>query len=144
MKVDGSCHCGHITYEAEIDPERVVMCHCSDCQTLSGAPFRTVAFSETDGFKLLSGELKIYVKTAQSGNPREQSFCPECGTPIYASSVDEGAPRNYGIRVGTIRQRDELVPKVQVWTRSAQHWLGDMDGMKKLEEQPPMPPAATK
>ncbi len=136
MKIDGGCHCGHIRYEAEIDPGKVVACHCSDCQTLSGAPFRVVAFTAVGGFKLLSGELKIYVKTAESGNKRQQSFCPECGTPIYATSDEEG-PRNYGIRVGTVRQRAELAPKLQVWTRSAQHWLPELHSVDKLEEQPP-------
>jgi len=139
MKIDGSCHCGHITYEAEIDPERVVACHCTDCQTMSGAPFRAVVFSATDGFKLLTGELKIYVKTAESGNPRQQAFCPDCGTPIYATNTGHG-PKNYGIRLGSIRQRGELTPKAQVWTRSAQHWLADLDSIKKIETQPPPPP----
>ena len=144
MKIDGGCLCGDVTYEAEIDPDKVGLCHCTDCQTLSGSAFRIGVSVEEELFEMTSGEPKFFIKTAESGAKRSQAFCPECGTPIYASSVDEGAPRNYGIRVGTIRQRDELVPKVQVWTRSAQHWLGDMDGMKKLEEQPPMPPAAAK
>jgi hypothetical protein len=34
MKIDGRCHCGYIAYEAEIDPENVLVCHCTDCQTL--------------------------------------------------------------------------------------------------------------
>lgn len=135
MKIDGGCHCGHISFEAEIDPEKVVVCHCTDCQTMSGGAFRSVAFSAMDGFKLLSGELKIYVKTAESGTHRQQSFCPECGTPIYATSVKDG-PKNYGIRVGAIRQRAKLVPKFQIWTRSAQHWLSDLENIKKLEQQP--------
>ena len=42
MKIDGSCHCGRIRYEAEVDPAKVVICHCTDCQTLSGSAFRTV------------------------------------------------------------------------------------------------------
>jgi hypothetical protein len=25
MKIDGACHCGKITYEAEVDPERARM-----------------------------------------------------------------------------------------------------------------------
>jgi len=40
MKIDGGCLCGHITYEAEIDPAQVSICHCTDCQTLSGSAFR--------------------------------------------------------------------------------------------------------
>ena len=82
MKIDGGCHCGNITYEADIDPDKVVICHCTDCQTLSGSAFRTVALSREGTFKLRSGEPKIYLKTAQSGAKRQQSFCPECGTPI--------------------------------------------------------------
>ena len=89
MKIDGGCHRGHITYEAEIDPDKVVICHCSDCQTLSGAAFRTVVFSKNGGFNLLSEELKIYVKMAESGAQRQQPFCPERGTPMFAAGVEE-------------------------------------------------------
>lgn len=45
MKIDGRCHCGYISYEAEINPETVVICHCTDCQTLSDSAFRTVALT---------------------------------------------------------------------------------------------------
>jgi len=61
MKIDGRCHCGYITYQAEIDPGNVLVCHCTDCQTLSGSAFRTVVLTREDGFKLLSGEPKVYV-----------------------------------------------------------------------------------
>lgn len=42
MKIDCSCHCGHITYESVVDPEQVEVCHCKDCQTFSGSALRTV------------------------------------------------------------------------------------------------------
>jgi len=87
MKIDGGCHCGHIVYEAEADPEKAMICHCTDCQTLSGSAFRTVLPTQEGSFKLRSGELKIYVKTAESGTARPQSFCPNCGTPIYSTTV---------------------------------------------------------
>jgi hypothetical protein len=125
MKIDGGCHCGAITYEAEADPEKVVVCHCTDCQTMSGSAFRTVTMVAEDDFTLKSGTLKTYVKTAESGNPRAQVFCPECGTQIYATSVGDG-PKVLGLRVGTINQRDQLTPKRQIWTRSAQRWLHDL------------------
>ena len=134
MKIDGGCHCGQITYEAEIDPDKVSICHCTDCQTLSGTAFRIVVRAPEDNFKLLSGELKIYVKTTSTGVKRVQTFCPECGSPIYSTSVGDG-PKIYGIRLGSVRQRDQLSPKVQIWSRSAQHWLGDLNNMTRIEEQ---------
>ena len=40
MKVTGACHCGSITIEGEADPEKVGICHCTDCQTGTGSAFR--------------------------------------------------------------------------------------------------------
>ncbi len=134
MEIDGACHCGNITYEAEIDPDKVIICHCTDCQSLSGSAFRTVALSREDSFALRSGTPKIYVKTAESGAAREQAFCPECGSPIYSTSQGDG-PKVHGIRVGTIRQRNELIPKLQVWSRSEQHWLTDLTAVRKIDQQ---------
>lgn len=33
---------------------------------------------------------KLYVKTGESGNKLPQSFCPECGTPIYSGTLGQG------------------------------------------------------
>jgi len=41
MHIDGGCHCGYITYEGEADPEKTKVCHCIDCQQLTGTAFRT-------------------------------------------------------------------------------------------------------
>jgi hypothetical protein len=133
MKIDGGCHCGQVTYEAELDPERVGICHCTDCQTLSGSAFRTIALVPGQSLKI-SGEPKIYVKTGDSGNKRAQAFCPECGSPIYAASIDD-RPEIYNIRLGTVRQRSELPPKFQVWCRSAQSWLTELGSVPKTEKQ---------
>jgi len=129
MRVDGGCHCGFITYEAEVDPDKVLICHCSDCQTLSGAAYRTVVFAPEADFTLLSGTPKVYVKTADSGNRREQTFCPDCGTPIYAAPSGGDGPRILGLRVGAIRQRDALPPKRQYYCRSAQAWASDLSSL---------------
>jgi hypothetical protein len=85
MEVDGGCHCGKICYEAEVDPGKAVICHGTDCQTLSGSAFRTVVPSNEGSFRLLSGTPTVYVKTAESGRRRVQTFCAECETPIYSA-----------------------------------------------------------
>src|SRR5262245_6826034 len=81
MKIDGACHCGLITYEAEIDPEKVRVCHCTDCQSLTGSAFRVVVPVPADKFSL-SGEPTVYVKTAESGARRAQAFCTRFGSGI--------------------------------------------------------------
>ena len=128
MEINGTCHCGAITFTAEVDPEQVLLCHCSDCQTLSGPAYRSVAPSIADSFRLLCGELTTYIKIAEDGTPREQTFCPRCGTPIYAGPI-AGQSGMLGIRVGAIAQRDQLPPRRQYYCGSAQHWVQDLSSL---------------
>src|SRR6266436_55094 len=109
MKIDGHCHCGQITFEAEVDPTALTICHCTDCQTLTGSAFRINIPAPAEHFVLRSGTPKSYVKTAESGNKRRHAFCGECGTPIYACAVDN--PQSYALRVGTITQRAASSPR---------------------------------
>jgi hypothetical protein len=81
MRVTSGCHCGHITYEAEVDPVTVRVCHCTDCQRLTGTAFRANIASLPGTFRLKSGTPRIYIKTAESGTKPAHAFCPECGTP---------------------------------------------------------------
>ena len=134
MKVDGRCHCGQISFEAEIDPEEVEVCHCTDCQTLSGSAYRWVAPAESNSFRLLEGQPKMYAKTADNGSQRLQAFCPECGSALY-SAPPEGESGFFGIRAGVLSQRDQLVPKLQFWARSAQPWTQDLSGMREIEKE---------
>jgi hypothetical protein len=133
MKVEGSCHCGQITFEAEIDPDAVRICHCTDCQTLTGSAYRVNVQTPAASFVLRSGTPKSYIKTAESGNKRAHAFCPNCGTPIYATDPHE--PRAYGIRVGTLKQRAELRPTRQIWYRSALPWVTDIRDVPHIERQ---------
>ena len=134
MKVTGACHCHAIRYEAEVDPATAAVCHCTDCQALSGAAFRVVIRALPGTFRLLAGTPRIYVKTAESGNQREQAFCETCGSAIYATSQGP-EPRLYGLRVGTIDQRAQLRPAIQIWTRSALPWLGELAAIPGRDKQ---------
>ncbi len=134
MHIDGGCHCGNITYEAEIDPEAVSICHCTDCQHLTGTAYRVNVRVRKEDLKMHGGKPKIYVKTAESGNQRAHAFCPECGTPLYSTSTDAD-PQTYGLRVGTARQRAQLPPKRQGWHRSAMAWTKQIDALPKIETQ---------
>ncbi|APG89687.1 GFA family protein [Sinorhizobium americanum] len=125
MHIDGQCHCGFVTYEAEIDPEDVSICHCTDCQRLTGSAYRVSVSAPRASFRLTGGEPKLYVKIAENSRKRLQFFCPQCGSPIYTTGTEEDA-EEIGIRVGTINQRAELTPRSQIWCSSALPWVGDI------------------
>lgn len=132
MKVDGGCHCGNISYEAEVDPGKVTICHCTDCQTLSGSPYRASVPAPAATFKL-RGTPKTYVKTAESGTRRVHAFCPECGSPVYSCAVSD--PPFYSLRVGCLEQGDQLPPGRQIWCQSALHWSMNVQGTPQVSQQ---------
>ena len=134
MHVDGSCHCGQITYEAELDPEKVSLCNCTDCQMLSGSTYRVSAPVPAGSFRLLTGSPKVYVKTAESGVRRRHAFCGNCGAPVSASA-DSDAPPTYSLRIGCLRQRAQLPPKRQIWCKSALGWAQDVSGVPGIAGQ---------
>ncbi len=134
MKIEGSCHCGRITYEAVVDPETVSICHCTDCQTLTGSVYRANIPAAAETFVLRGGPPKIYIKTAESGNKRAHAFCPDCGSPIYASAISD--PPTYSLRIGSIKQRNELIrPKRQIWCNSALPWSMDIRDVPQSSRQ---------
>src|SRR5690348_4525329 len=116
MHVHGKCHCGTIAYEADVDPNTVRICHCTDCQTLTGSAYRVLVRAPASTFVLKSVMPKIYVRTSESGAKRGQAFCPECGTPLYAAALEN--PAFFVLRLGAIEERAALTPKDQVWCRS--------------------------
>ncbi len=124
MRIDGQCHCGFVTYEAEIDPEAVSICHCTDCQRLTGSPYRVTASLPKDALRLTGNAPKLYTKTAENDRKHLQYFCLECGSPLFTTGTGEDAA-TWGIRWGSINQRAGLKPKRQIWCSSAMDWFGE-------------------
>ena len=134
MKVHGQCHCGAIEYEADVDPARVTICHCTDCQNLTGAAYRVTVAASMKSFRLIRGSPKTYVKVADSGNRRAQVFCADCGSHLYAHAAVEN-PERLGIRVGCLQERAALVPRKRIWCSSALPWSENLAGMQAVDRE---------
>jgi hypothetical protein len=132
MRIEGGCHCGKVSYEAEADPAKAGICHCTDCQNLSGSPFVAYIQVPAATFKL-RGTPKVYIKVAESGNRRAQAFCPDCGSRLWAAA-EKDTPV-YNLRLGGVRQRAQLAPRTQVWCQSALPWVMDLEGIPKHTQQ---------
>ncbi len=133
MKVHGRCHCGAIRYEADVDPARAQACHCTDCQSLSGAPYRVSIAAPRETFRMLAGTPRTYIKTAESGNKRVQAFCEQCGSPVYSAAVSD--PPAYSLRVACLDERVDLPPQKQIWCTSELEWAPEVPDLPRVERQ---------
>lgn len=131
MHVHGSCHCGAVRYEADVDPGRTAICHCTDCQQLTGSAYRVSVPAQEGSFRLLAGKPSVYIKLGDTGAKRAQAFCANCGSPLYTYAADD--PRVFGLRVGCILERASLVPMNQKWCRSALPWTASLANVERRE-----------
>ena len=105
---------------------------------MSGGPYRSIVQVKEAQFTLRKGEPKPYFKVGDSGNRRELSFCADCGSHIYATSVvDDVAKgeRMLGIRTGLLAEIAQLPPKSEVWAQSKVAWAENISGLPSADKQ---------
>jgi hypothetical protein len=120
----GGCQCGAVRYELTGEPLPLVICHCTECQKQSSSAFGMTLPVAKDALRV-SGELKVWRRTADSGRELACYFCADCGARLYHSSLL--GPDYWHLKAGTLDDTSWLAPVAQVWTRSAQPWLDFSD-----------------
>jgi hypothetical protein len=121
--IEGGCQCGAVRYRLEGKPRSLAVCHCTMCQRQSGSAFGMSLAISRNAFQLLSGTLKTFNVTCDSGRIKECAFCPECGVRIYNRT--EGRT---SIKAGTLDDTSWLEPDAHFWTKSKQAWTPIPDG----------------
>ena len=132
IKINGGCYCGNITITGDVSSDKIMACHCTDCQKFSGAPFRAVAVIAADDVKIF-GTVTEFLKIAESGNERLQGFCGKCGSHLYAA---DPAKTLFMVRTGCLDQQHELVPNKHIFGKSAVEWVGEIADSLWVAEGP--------
>ena len=116
----GGCACGAVRYECSAPPLRMLNCHCRDCQVAGGSAYSPTLIVARSAVNVTRGRTAAYDKVAESGNIAKREFCPNCGTPLFASS---SAGAGYiGIRAASLDNPAWFRPEANVWVGSAQPW----------------------
>ena len=134
--IKGNCQCGYIQYEVKKPFILQVACHCYDCQKFSATAFGISAVLERDGFELISGELKVFVRTADSGNKNEAHFCPNCGNRIYHVNLNK--QDQIRLKPGTLEDTSTIQPTAHYWVKNKQDWVDIPKGVQVYDTQPKM------
>ena len=127
MTRTGHCLCGQITYELSGDIIATAVCHCDQCQRQSGGAFSLNLIALEPQLNV-SGSLSTFEDRGEHGDAVyvHRHFCGDCGSPIYSAMVEPAGA--IAVKVGTLDDRSEVVPTVEVWCEHKQPWV-DLPGM---------------
>jgi hypothetical protein len=94
----GSCHCGAVRFEADLDlAQSSYRCNCSICRRTRFWP----AVAKDGGFRLLAGEGEL---TEYRFNSRKNVhyFCKHCGVRSFGIGTETPMGKMYGVNLGCL------------------------------------------
>jgi len=134
MSINGKCLCGAVRITASAPPIAARTCWCRNCQFIAaGSSTVNACFRKED--VTITGPLKDFPITADSGNILHWRFCPTCGTQV--SSEAEVRPHLIFIRAGTLDDPSLAAPQATIWTNSAPGWACINESLPKYPGQAP-------
>jgi hypothetical protein len=111
-----------VTYELSGDLIATAVCHCDHCQRQGGSAF-SVNLVAHDSQLAVSGELRTYEETGEQGDDVyvRRRFCGSCGSPIVSELAHP--PGVIAVKAGTLDDKSEVLPTVEVWCVDRQPWV---------------------
>jgi len=114
MHYEGSCHCGEVRFNVDVDLSRPITCNCSYCQRRGSI----LAFTPEENFELEQGEDEL---TEYRFNTRQiaHSFCSVCGMQSFARAAAPDGTKMVAVNVRCLEGVDiESLKPTQVDGRS--------------------------
>ena len=118
-KIAGGCLCGDIRFEVAAEPAFQLLCHCTDCQTVSGAAAYAAYVVPLDSLSVSQGDPAHFDVTAASGRTNSRHFCTNCGTRVWAVLAEMGMASVNGL---ALDDRGHFQPTSNHMPDSAPNW----------------------
>src|SRR5579863_7778141 len=118
--IEAGCNCGALAVEVPGPSQLIVACHCTECQRLTGSPFRVGAFYPAKDVKI-AGATKEFVRDGSSGGKVRSYFCPNCGSTVYWKA--DKAPDFIGVAVGCFADSSYPHPTRSIWEQTRHRWM---------------------
>ena len=131
--LQGSCHCGSITFEHTGSVLRFSNCHCDDCRKVNGATYAAAIVTTADGFRITSGTEHL---TAYESSPgKHRYFCSRCGSPVHTTM--KARPEIVILRAGTLDGDPDIRPQMHIWVKAKAPWHDILDDLPQHQEGAP-------
>ena len=134
--ITGGCECGAVRYQTDAAPVMSGICHCRDCQKASGSGNNPFVVVPKDAVKI-TGEVRYFATTGDSGKPSRRGFCPTCGCRLFG--LADVAPHLMALSVGSLDDPATFQPGMHIYVKSAQPWDRVPDDLPAFPGLPPVP-----
>ncbi|WP_343519168.1 GFA family protein [Sphingomonas sp.] len=129
---EASCRCGAVRVACEGEPVRISVCHCLACQQRTGSAFASQVRFPADRVSV-SGETRVWTRTADSGAAIDYRFCPECGSTVAYAGRE--TPDVVAVPIGAFADPEAFpAPWAEVYAHRKFGWVE-----VALGEKPDMP-----
>jgi hypothetical protein len=119
-KHSGSCHCGAVRFEGEIDASTGGACNCSVCTKVGGI----AALVKPEAFRLLSGESSLS-SYEWGGKTAKRYFCKNCGITCFSRGYLEQVGGAYvSVNLNALDDVDPADVDVGHWDGRHNNWEG--------------------
>ena len=126
MERTAICSCGALRVKIRGEPNRVVICHCFQCQRRSGSVFADNAYFARAALVAVEGEAHEFSRATERGGRVTFHFCPQCGSSVYWDLSLE--PNIIGLAVGAFADPGFAKPSRSVFGVTRHHWVSDVEG----------------
>lgn len=119
MSHQGSCLCGQVRYQVEIDPSQGTRCNCTYCTKIGITGGRV----KPADFRFLQGEEQL----SRYGNLIERLFCKHCGIHLVArGDIPELGGAFVSVNLNTLDDIDPGLVKVGYFDGRHDNWHAGM------------------
>jgi len=116
----GSCHCGLVQFEVDIDVSKATMCNCTICQKLGARSIN----GTPEMLRVLSDESS---HTRYGNEYAARYFCPTCGIYCYGKGdIPEIGGPFAAVNINTLDDIDPSETALMHWDGRHDNWESGM------------------
>lgn len=119
MERQAECNCGQLRAVCIGEPDRVSVCHCTNCKRRTGSSFAWNASFPADAVKT-TGERHSFARATDSGRTNTYYFCPVCGSTVFYDV--EIRPGMISVPAGAFASADFPKPTVELFDQRRVAW----------------------
>jgi len=119
VTLSGGCLCGEVTYQVNHQFDKFYICHCRQCQQLTGSAFAANIFTDPENIEWLSGQKEI----SNYNHPSRgfsKAFCSKCGSALPFLNK---SGQSIIIPAGSLCEPVEYIPDANIFVSEEAHWL---------------------